>query len=970
MPRLLPFLLGCAVLAGTAFAASPMWIWGTPSKTGELRFFRHEFNVTSRPRRALLTLAGDDEALASLNEKGAGKNDNWRQPSEIDVTRLLQPGPNSLTLLARNAAGDAGILAQLEITFADGTQSTIVSDATWEASSDGATDWVPARVLAPHGAAPWGPVLKGRSATAAETLRVAPGFSVELLRSAQSGEGSWISMTFDPKGRLWISPQGPEPFLRSLPNDTAFTNFTRIQTPARAAMGLAWAFDSLYVNGRGTNGTALYRLQDTDQDDTFDRCTTLLSWKGEGEHGSHGVVADGNHLYVVNGNFVDIPESLSPHSPFRNPGIDLPLPPIDDGNGFASGRKPPGGFILRMNPDGSEPELFSAGLRNAYDIAFNTDGELFTFDSDMEGDWGLPWYRPNRILHCFPGVDHGFREGSGKWPADYPDSLPGVADVGLGSPTGITFGTGTRFPQRYQRALFALDWSFGRILALHLRPVGASYVADLEPIVQGRPLNLTDCAVGPDGALYFITGGRGIQSGLYRLRHTNAEPVAAVPEPEGPEAEARLQRRELSTLARKPDPARIDTLWPVLASPDATLRYAARIALEHLPTAAWKDRALAETNRLPGLSALLALARVGDAADQPALLGSLARWPLDSLPQELFLLKLRVIELSFARHGLPDPTLQKLALEKLGRQFPANSWPVNRELVQLLVALGDPLVVPKALELRDSAPTPQQAIHYQAALRLAREGWDEALHQRYFAGFHQRPRQPLDPVYAGWFREVGIAPANGSSFEGYFRLIRAAAVARLPDNDKGSLAAWINGSALTNRTATLPRPSPARPQRAFVRNWKFDDLAPRLASAGNPTRGRQIYAEAQCASCHRLGGEGGAVGPDLTGAGARYAPEDLLRSLLDPSAVVSELWQGHTLTLDSGETVSGRLNGESASAVSLLVDPLTGRTVDFPKTRIRSRSASSVSLMPEGLLNTFREEEILDLVAYLAKPNP
>jgi hypothetical protein len=105
--------------------------------------------------------------------------------------------------------------------------------------------------------------------------------------------------------------------------------------------------------------------------------------------------------------------------------------------------------------------LFSAGQRNAYGIAFNADGELFSFDSDMERDWGTPWYRPSRIQHLVSGSDHGYREGSGKWPDYYADSLPPVVDVGIGSPTSIRFGTGTAFPARYQKALFGLDWVLG-----------------------------------------------------------------------------------------------------------------------------------------------------------------------------------------------------------------------------------------------------------------------------------------------------------------------------------------------------------------------------------------------------------------------------------------------------------------------------------------------------------------------------
>lgn len=966
LPVLAGFLLTTLSVVLQAAAPAPHWIWGTNAAPNELRFFRRVLELPTRPRKATLTIACDDQAVISVNDQAAGRTEDWKSPTTVNLTRFLTPGPNTISILARNQADAAGLLARLELTLGDGAVHVLVTDNAWETSTDGASDWAPAHDLGAHGIQPWGTVLKSPQATPAESLRTLPGFQVELIRSADVGEGSWVSMSFDPKGRLWISPQGTEPLLRATLTNGQVSVLQPVPTPARAAMGLLWAFDSLYVNGRGTNGLALYRLQDANGDDTFDRCDVLQSWKGDGgEHGPHGIASDGTHLFVINGNFVTVPTNTAPTSPVRSSADDVVLPRMEDGNGSANGRKPPGGYIVRMKPDGSGTELFSAGQRNAYDLAFNEDGELFTFDSDMEGDWGLPWYRPNRILHCFAGADHGFREGSAKWPAYYADSMGSVVDAGLGSPTGLTFGSGTRFPTAYQKALFAMDWSFGRILAFHLQPDGATYTASMEPFIQGRPLNVTDLAVGPDGALYFITGGRGIQSGLYRVTWTGQATSPAAPS--ATPSPARQLRTQLTDLARTESPDALEKTWPHLGSPDPAIRYAARLALERQSVATWKSRALAESNAPAGLTALLALARYGSTADQPALLKALARWPLDSLNEELFLLKLRTIEVSVARHGLPDEALQKLAVDKLGRQFPGRSWPINRELSQLLVAFGAPEVVAKALDLRDNAPTQQEALHYQSILRLARNGWSTELRQRYFAWFHRRPRPTHPTAYTGWFHQVGIEPSNGASFDGFLRTIRQQAVASLADSEKGELAGWITGTAVTNTPPAAV--APKRKPRAHVQSWKMTDLQDRLAtSTGNSAKGGAIYEEAQCSACHRLGSEGGAVGPNLTGAGARYSPVDLLRSLIEPSAVVSEQFQATVLTLKNGETVAGRITGESATVVSVLVDPINGRSHDFPKANIQSRSPSSVSPMPEGLLDTFTADEILDLLAFLTRP--
>src|SRR3989449_11275910 len=92
-----------------------------------------------------------------------------------------------------------------------------------------------------------------RQATPAEALATLPGFKVELIRSAEPGEGSWVCLAVDPKGRLIISPQDPkDPMLRVLltPQGTV-EKIERIQLPVGGAMGLLHAFDSLYVNGKG-----------------------------------------------------------------------------------------------------------------------------------------------------------------------------------------------------------------------------------------------------------------------------------------------------------------------------------------------------------------------------------------------------------------------------------------------------------------------------------------------------------------------------------------------------------------------------------------------------------------------------------------------------------------------------------------------------------------------------------------------
>ena len=88
-------------------------------------------------------------------------------------------------------------------------------------------------------------------------------------------------------------------------------------------------------------------------------------------------------------------------------GEDHLLPRMWDARGHAKGKYAPGGYVGRMDPDGKTVELFALGFRNQFDIAFDQNGELFTYDSDMEWDQGSPWYIPTRINHIVSAGDDG-----------------------------------------------------------------------------------------------------------------------------------------------------------------------------------------------------------------------------------------------------------------------------------------------------------------------------------------------------------------------------------------------------------------------------------------------------------------------------------------------------------------------------------------------------------------------------------
>jgi len=818
--------------------------------------------------------------------------------------------------------------------------------------------------------------------TPAEALQTLSGFKVERLISAEpKTNGSWINLGMDDKGRLLLGGQIDQPVTRVTINGGKVVKQEVLKLPVSETMGILWAFDSLYVNGSRGGKFGLFRLRDKDDDGQFESCEMLREWKGgHGEHGAHGIVlgAD-NKLYTVCGNFVDVPPDILPSSPHRNYADDVALPRAEDGNGFGAGKKPPGGYVMRFDADGKNAELFASGQRNTYDIGMNADGEIFGFDSDMEWDWGMPWYRPIRVFQAVSGGDTGFREGTAKWPTYYFDSLPASVDIGIGSPTGVTFGYGAKFPAKYQKAFYVLDWSYGRLIAVHLDPNGAGYKGTWENFVAPKslqaegenktPLPLTDAVIGEDGAMYFTIGGRGTQAALYRVTYTGKDSTAPADLKDAGGAQARAQRRDLEKFHGKADPAAVKTAWPFLGSDDRFLSYAARIAIESQPVEQWKSQALAEKDPKAALPALLALARVGGKDVQPEIGDALGKFPTASLPAPLQLEKLRVIEVSIARQGAPSAEMAKRIAEKLGPLYPAKSFALNHELSQILLAAGAPDAVANTMKLLEAAPTQEEQIWYVLSLRTIKDGWTPELRKEYLSWWTKdRAGLKHPPEVMKWFADAGRPYADGASFPKFIGNFHADAVKTLSPQERESLKDVIAAYTPPDQRRRPPEQTP----RQLVKAWQMADLTGSLEQAAkgrNFRRGREAYLAAQCAACHKFGNDpatiAGDVGPDLTAVASRFTRRDILESIIEPSKVISEQYMNTAVRLKNGDTVVGRVLEDTPDKLVLSPDQRKPEKVTVNKKDVERRVPSKLSPMPSDLVNVLTKDEILDLLAYI-----
>jgi len=334
-------------------------------------------------------------------------------------------------------------------------------------------------------------------------LRVARGFRVTQYADADLANDIY-AMTLDARGNPVVTGQGYIKTLFDTDGDgraDAATNFAQTVT---GGMGMCFDGNDLYFCGDGF----LSRYRDADGDGKADGGPENLLPLEFAEHGGHAMrKGPDGWWYVIAGN----------ETHFTQAHTALPSSPI---------RQIEAGALLRLTPDGRQAEAIAHGFRNPYDFDFNWLGDIFTYDSDMEADFLLPWYSPTRVYHVGYAGHHGWRlEGwrrSWARPDYYADTVDILYSIGRGSPTGVTCYRHFQFPPYYRNGLFALDWTFGKVYFLPLQPSGASYRAAPEVFLESvgtHGFDPTDIVVTPDGSLLISIGGRKTRGAIYRVEY-------------------------------------------------------------------------------------------------------------------------------------------------------------------------------------------------------------------------------------------------------------------------------------------------------------------------------------------------------------------------------------------------------------------------------------------------------------------
>jgi putative membrane-bound dehydrogenase-like protein len=203
----------------------------------------------------------------------------------------------------------------------------------------------------------------------------------------------------------------------------------------------------------------------------------------------------------------------------------------------------------------------------------------------------------------------------------------------------------------------------------------------------------------------------------------------------------------------------------------------------------------------------------------------------------------------------------------------------------------------------------------------------------------------------------------GQFSDGGSRVLDLARAGKLPEDLKSEAATLVHTShdrqvrEQARSVLPLPKTAAGRP---------LPSIFELIRREGRADVGRQVFFRAGsngCSSCHRVAGRGQWVGPDLSTVGVKYGRDELIRSILSPSAAIGYSFRSLVVALTDGRVVTGLSVDETAGR--LVLKTADGQRVPIDPTSIEDKRTSDVSLMPEGLAQTMTDQELVDLLTYL-----
>lgn len=796
---------------------------------------------------------------------------------------------------------------------------------------------------------------------------VPPGHTIERVAEARFP----MFAAFDDRGRLFVAESSGLDLYAEL---QALTRKCRVQlledrdgdgrferTPTFAEslvfpMGLAWREGKLYV----ADPPHLITLEDTDGDGRADRRTKILGDFGHTDNGSlHGLTfgPDGL-LYMTMG----MPDGYK-------------LPSVEGGSGA----------LIRCRPDGSAPEVVCRGFDNLVEVVFTARGDRIGTDN---------W---------FVTPQGGVRDAL----VDLADGglYPRTPDSGTPQPvTGEPLTAVALFPAVALSGLAILGDTGELLSAQHnarkvqrhvLTPDGSTFRAEHFDFVTSTDPDFhpSDVLEAPDGSVLVVdTGGWYVQhcptgriqasnapGGIFRVRRPG--PRRAAPPARSPDAAMLSEEPDGAVRAARLGSFGAAALRPLLRSENAAVRRAGADALARAGDASalpalWTALERDGMDRFEHHAILHAIRRLAKAADLDAALtaphprrraGALILHPKpDAARTAAFLSDAETRDAAFfvlKRHPEWGETAAKWLNESEPEQFR-----------QLVLAFQTSAPVQKALAGRKPS---RLLLETMAATTLEKlpKSWGRALEAALdnpelttAAVETIAALQPAGPLLE---RVAALAEERAAPDAVRLAALRVA-VRRRPELSPSALAflarqddpiARFAATEILARSSNGKPPEPP-PRDDAEQRALLSKLEP-LLTGGDPARGRTVFfgRTVACAGCHRVGAEGGTVGPDLTKIGAVRAGRDLVEAIVAPSSTFAQGYTPYRVDLTDGSVLRGVIARQTDQ--TLVMRDAAGAETRIPRGEIADLKPSPAPVMPEGLDRGLTPEQMRDLLAYL-----
>lgn len=661
-----------------------------------------------------------------------------------------------------------------------------------------------------------------------------------------------------------------------------------------------------------------------------------------------------------------------------------------------------GGGVVRVRPDGTELEIYCTGLRNPFDLAIDPFLNIYTRDNTNDGGgWDT------RVSLLWQTAEYGYP----RLFANFTDEImPTLGSFGNGGGSGAVMVGDARWPTRFRGMLLTADWGRSEVYLHPLRPRGPTF--DLRQEVFLRIPRPTGMDMDAQGRLYVASWRGGSAVGY---EGPNIGFVAAAT-PRGLRPKQLPQLKQLNTADLVEQLRSTSSAWRVQVQGEILARgrdgktssALVRLAEDASAPRECRVAALFTLKQLDGKEAeatLLRWAEPGPLREFALRALTDRRNHLTDLPLEPFLKALtdpspRVqaqAVISLGRIGDPSAAPHLLPLtvrprgSELPRRQPVQNQPDPDRVVphlacRALVALE---AVEACLEALDGpyASGALWALRYmhsekavEGLIRKLNATRSPELRRSILATLIRLHHREADYDGSWW----GIRPdTTGPYFDpvewAMSKRIAAVLSVAVQDADKET-AAYLreqlrrhrvqlpgvvldsHAEVVEEKPVVVPQADPNNPNQ--IANLPYETVVRRtLAARGDAARGEQLFKAQSCFACHTTADGQTPKGPHLVDIGKRAQPEELIESIVKPSAKIAQGYESYLFATVDGQVIQGFVVGERAQ--STLIREPNGLPREIRKEDIESRGILKQSAMPEGIVANLTPEQLADLIAYL-----